>query len=247
MTQMAGRTALVTGAGSGIGRATSLKLAGAGVRVITTDINGAAAEETCQAIQAAGGEAEAFRLDVTDPDAHLESVALAQARFGALDIAVNNAGFGVAATRIGDLPVDAWGRVIDTNLTGVFLGLRAQLPALAAAGGGAIVNVASILGAVGKKGSAAYVASKHGVVGLTRSAALEYADDGVRVNAVGPGYIRTPLTADGAAAEQFVPLHPLGRLGTADEVAELIVFLVSPSASFITGSYYAVDGGYLAQ
>jgi NAD(P)-dependent dehydrogenase (short-subunit alcohol dehydrogenase family) len=247
MTPIAGRTALVTGAGSGIGRATALKLASAGARVIATDVDGDAAEETRRTIEADGGQAEAFRLDVTQPEAHVEAVALARSRFGALHIAVNNAGVGVAATPIGELPIESWTRIIDTNLTGVFLGLRAQLPALVASGGGAIVNVASILGAVGKKGSAAYVASKHGVVGLTRSAALEYADDGVRVNAVGPGYIRTPLTGDGTKAEQFAPLHALGRLGTADEVADLIVFLVSPSASFITGSYYPVDGGYLAQ
>jgi NAD(P)-dependent dehydrogenase (short-subunit alcohol dehydrogenase family) len=245
--ELAGRTALVTGAGSGIGKATALKLGGAGASVIATDIDEDAAQETCAAIRDAGGTAAGQRLDVTMPDDHAAGVALAQSRYGGLHIAVNNAGFGVAATRIGDTPVEAWTRILDTNLTGVFLGLRAQLPALEAAGGGAVVNVASILGAVGKPGSAAYVATKHGVVGLTRSAALEYAESGVRVNAVGPGYIRTPLTRDGASAEQFVPLHPLGRLGTADEVAALIAFLVSPSASFITGAYYPVDGGYLAQ
>jgi NAD(P)-dependent dehydrogenase (short-subunit alcohol dehydrogenase family) len=245
--ELQGRVALVTGAGSGIGKATAVKLGAAGASVIATDVNGDAAQETGAAIREAGGTAEALRLDVSVPEDHAESVTLAQSRFGGLHIAINNAGFGIAAGRIGDTPVEEWNRVIATNLTGVFCGLRAQLPALEAAGGGAIVNVASILGAVGKAGSAAYVASKHGVVGLTRSAALEYAGGGVRVNAVGPGYIRTPLTRDGASAEQFIPLHPLGRLGTAEEVANLIVFLVSPSASFVTGAYYPVDGGYLAQ
>jgi len=148
----------------------------------------------------------------------------------------------------GEYPIDGWQKVIDINLSGVFYGLRYQLPVMKE--GGAIVNIASILGMTGTKSSPAYVAAKHGVVGLTKAAALEYADKGIRINSVGPGYVRTPLvesSLDEASLNALVGLHPIGRLGESEEIAELIVWLASPKASFVTGAYYPVDGGYLAQ
>lgn len=170
-------------------------------------------------------------------------------RYGSLDIAVNNAGIGGPLGTTGDYPLDGWQKVIDINLSGVFYGLRYQIPAMAAKGG-SIVNVASILGQAGTRFSPAYVAAKHGVVGLTKASALEYADKGVRINAVGPGYIKTPLVLnalDQATLNSLISLHPMGRLGESEEIAELILWLASPKSSFVTGAYYAADGGYLAQ
>ena len=166
-----------------------------------------------------------------------------------MHIAVNNAGIGGPIGTVGEYPVDGWDKVIGVNLSGVFYGMRYQIPAMLAAGGGSIVNMASILSKVGTKGSAAYAAAKHGVIGLTESAALEYADQKIRINAVGPGYITTPLldALDEATTKALVGLHPMGRLGTAEEVAELALWLNSDKASFVTGAYYNVDGGYLAQ
>jgi NAD(P)-dependent dehydrogenase (short-subunit alcohol dehydrogenase family) len=163
---------------------------------------------------------------------------------------VNNAGIGGASAPIGDYPVDSWRRVIDVNLNAVFLGMRAQLPVLVGNGGGVIVNMASILGSVGFAMSSAYVTAKHGVVGMTRNAALEYATQGVRVVAVGPGFIRTPLVVanlDDAAREFISGLHAMKRMGDPEEVAHLVAFLASDAASFITGSYHVIDGGYTAQ
>ena len=151
---------------------------------------------------------------------------------------------------VGDYPIEGWDKVISINLSGVFYGMRYQIPAMLSSGGGSIVNIASILGKVGTKGSPAYVASKHGVIGLTEAAAIEYADKKIRVNSIGPGYIITPLlttSLDDAAMKSLVALHPLGRLGSSEEVAELALWLNSDKASFVTGSYYNVDGGYLAQ
>jgi NAD(P)-dependent dehydrogenase (short-subunit alcohol dehydrogenase family) len=172
------------------------------------------------------------------------------ATYGGLDVAVNHAGIGGPLAPTGEYPLDGWRKVIDINLNGVFYGLRYQIPAMLARGGGAIVNVASILGAVGTAGSPAYVAAKHAVVGLTKAAAVEYATRGLRINSVGPGYITTPLVTsslDEATLKALTNLHPVQRLGTSEEVAALIVFLASDAASFITGSYHMVDGGYTAQ
>jgi NAD(P)-dependent dehydrogenase (short-subunit alcohol dehydrogenase family) len=245
-----GRVAIVTGAGSGIGREIALKLAAAQAKVIVSDVDQKGGSETARAIAAAGGSASFFTADVASPTDNEALVAEAVQRFGGLHIAVNNAGVGGPSASVGEYPIDGWDKVIAINLSGVFYGMRHQLPAIVSAGGGAIVNIASILGQVGFPSSAAYVAAKHGVVGLTRNAAIEYATKGVRVNSVGPAFIKTPMiekSLDTAAIQALVGLHPIGRLGEAAEVAELVLWLCSDKASYVTGSYYPVDGGYLAR
>ena len=245
------KVALVTGAGSGIGRAVALAYARAGARVIVSDIAEDSGLETVRlAGEATPGAAAVFvRADASNPEDHEALVRAALDRFGAIHIACNNAGIGGELNPVADMTVQGWRKVIEINLSGVFYAMRAQVPRIVDAGGGAIVNMASILGQVGTPKSAGYVAAKHGVVGLTQTAALEYATQHVRVNAVGPGYIDTPLLeslpADARAA--LIGLHPLGRLGRAEEVAELVAWLSSDRASFVTGAYYPVDGGYLAQ
>lgn len=251
MAELAGKVAIVTGAGSGIGRATATLLARDGAAVVVSDVAEEGGRETARLIAAAGGTASFVRADVSRPEECEALVREAVARHGALHLACNNAGIGGSPGPTGEYPLDGWDRVIGVNLSGVFYCLRYQLPAILAAGGGAIVNIASILGQVGFPGASAYVAAKHGVVGLTRNAAVEYAAAGIRVNAVGPGFISTPLIAglqeQPERLQAITALHPLGRLGTAGEVAELVRWLLSDRASFVTGAYYAVDGGYLAR
>jgi len=241
-----GRIALVTGAASGIGEAVVRQLAARGTQVLAADIDGDAATAVAMSL---GDRVMPLRVDVSDPDAVRHMVQACVERFGALHLAVNNAGIGGASLQTADYPLEEWHRVLGVNLHGVFYAMKYEVPAILAAGGGAIVNMASILGSNGWAGSAAYVAAKHALVGMTKSAALEYSAQGLRVNAVGPGFIDTPLLQgmDAQAYAGLVALHPAGRLGTADEVAELTCFLLSDKASFITGSYHLVDGGYSAR
>ncbi len=244
------KVAIVTGGGSGIGRAIAERLATEGVKVAVADIDEKGGAETVDAIKDAGGEAFFILADTSKAADSEALVKKTVEKYGALHIAVNNAGVGGPAAPTGEYPIDGWDKVIAINLSGVFYGMRYQIPAMLNSGNGAIVNIASILGFVGTAMSPAYVAAKHGVVGLTKTAAIEYAKKGVRVNSVGPGYITTPLLTKHLNEEQIKgleSLHPMGRLGTAEEVAELVAWLSSDKASFVTGSYYTVDGGYTAQ
>jgi NAD(P)-dependent dehydrogenase (short-subunit alcohol dehydrogenase family) len=245
----AGKVALVTGAGSGIGESTALLYAANGAKVIVSDVNEKAGEKTVQKIKNKGGEASFVKADVGKPEACEQLVNKTIELYGRLDIACNNAGIGGEINPVGEMSIEGWLKVININLNSVFYCMHYQIPAMLKQGGGAIVNMASILGQVGFSHSAAYVAAKHGVVGLTQNAALEYSAKGIRINAVGPGFIDTPLlsTMDDNAKKMLVSLHPIGRLGKPEEVAELVIWLSSGKASFVTGSYYAIDGAYLAQ
>lgn len=245
-----GKVALVTGAGSGIGEAVALMLARQGAAVVLSDMDESGGQRVAQAIAHAGGSALFVKGDVSRAADCERLVSAGMERYGRLDIAVNNAGIGGPPALTGDYPLDGWDHVIAVNLSGVFYGMRYQIPAMLKGGGGSIVNIASILGQVGFATASAYVAAKHGVVGLSKNAALEYGALGIRVNSVGPGFIRTPLLTKHLSEEQLAPiaaLHPMGRLGTSEEVAELVVWLASDKASFVTGAYYAVDGGYLTR
>ncbi len=243
--------ALVTGASSGIGKAAAEAFIQNGWNVVIADVNDADGQALASALSPDGSRAVFIHCDVSRADHNHAAVTLATSTFGRLDAAVNNAGIGGELAQTADYPIESWNTVIAVNLTGVLLGMQAQIPAMRASGGGSIVNVSSILGQVAFQGAPAYVAAKHGLVGLTRAAALDHAAEGIRVNVIGPAFIETPMisgvTADPAMAAAIVAMHPIGRLGRPEEVAELILFLASSKASFMTGNYYAIDGGYLAR
>ena len=249
-----GKTALVTGGGSGIVRAASLAYAKDRARVVVADVNVEGGEETVQLIKETGGEAILVHADVSKPEDTQAMVAQAVETFGSLDCAFNNAGIGGGKERhlTADYREDDWDRVMSINLKGVWLCMKAEIPQMMKQGKGAIVNTASIAGLVGLSGTVAYVAAKHGVTGLTKAAAMEYAKSGIRVNAVCPGYIQTPLVQgifdeiDGYR-ERVASRHPMDRLGEPEEIAQAVLWLSSDSASFVTGHNMAVDGGYVAQ
>jgi NAD(P)-dependent dehydrogenase (short-subunit alcohol dehydrogenase family) len=244
------KVAIVTGAGSGIGRATALAFAREGVKVVASDVDVPGGEHTVQAIQDNGGEAIFIRCDVAQEDDVKALVEQTVDTFGRLDFACNNAGIGGAQAPVADYTFADWKQVIDVNLHGVFLGMKYQIPEMLKQGGGAIVNMASILGQVGFPNASAYVTAKHGVIGLTKNAAIEYGPQNIRVTAVCPAFIHTPMVDEGLGEEvigQLQTMHPVGRLGQPEEVADLVVFLCSDGGSFMTGNPILVDGGYVAQ
>jgi NAD(P)-dependent dehydrogenase (short-subunit alcohol dehydrogenase family) len=249
MKMLKDKVAIVTGGGSGIGRAVAISYAKEGANVVVSDIDDQGGKATVDMILNDGGEAIYVHANVASAADNEALVKKAVDAYGALHIACNNAGIGGPAALTGEYPLDGWDKVIAINLTGVFLGMRYQIPEMLKAGSGAIVNIASILGQVGFATASAYVAAKHGVVGLSKNAAIEYADKGIRVNSVGPAFIKTPLLEKNLTPEVMdflVTKHPIGRMGEAQEVAELVLWLSSDKASFVTGNYYAVDGGYLS-
>jgi NAD(P)-dependent dehydrogenase (short-subunit alcohol dehydrogenase family) len=247
MSDFANKVAIVTGGASGIGEAVVQELAREGAKVVVADQDNAGIDRVVGLVKSAGGTAAGFKIDVSDPAQNAAMVAFAQSTFGGLHLAVNNAGIGGPSAPTGEYPLDGWKLVMDVNLNGVFYGMRYEIPAILKSGGGAIVNMASILGSVGFANAVAYTAAKHGLLGMTKVAAMEYAAQGLRVNAVGPGFIDTPLLSKNLTPETLkyvAGLHPIQRLGTPEEVSALTCFLLSQRASFITGSYHLVDGGY---
>lgn len=249
MGQFDGRVVLVTGAASGIGRASAILFAAEGARVVVADIDSTGAAETVDLVRADGGEALGVAVDVADATAVREMVARTVETYGRLDVAHNNAGIMGAGADIADMDDDVWRRGIDVMLTGVFLCMKHEIPHLRAAGGGAIVNTSSGAGLIGFPGQANYVAAKHGVIGLTRAAALEVIGDGIRVNAICPGTARSRMVDDwmqgrADAEAEVAALHPIGRIAEPAEIAQAAVWLASDAASFVVGAALPVDGGY---
>ena len=245
-----GKTVIVTGAGSGIGRASAILFAAEGGRTVVVDRNEADARETAKRIQAAGGEATAVACDVSVEAQCKAMVAAAVKAYGRLDIAFNNAGVGASGFAVGEEEEVAWDRIIDVNLKGVYLCMKHEIAAMLKTGGGAIVNTASVAGLIGEKGIASYSASKHGVVGLTRTTALDYIGQNIRINAICPGATRTQILADWfqdpKVEAAILSRHPIGRIAEPEEIGRVALFLASDDASFVVGQAIAVDGGLTA-
>ncbi|MEH2071434.1 MAG: SDR family NAD(P)-dependent oxidoreductase [Nostoc sp.] len=250
MSEFADKVAIVTGAATGLSEAIAVKLYENGARIVLADIDIAQAHEVAGRLDSSGKRTYVIETDVSDHRAVEAMVAKTVKRFGGLHMAVNNAGFtGSHETCIADYEIEWWHRTIATNLGGIFFGLKYEIPATIQSGGGVIVNMSSVAGAVGVAGISPYVAAKHGIIGLTKAAALEYASQGIRAIAIGPGYVDTPKMRElpEEVLAQMAASHPLGRLARTEEVADMVSFLLSERASFVTGSFHLLDGGYTAQ
>ena len=252
MDSLRGKVAIVTGASAGIGRAAALALAAEGAKVVLADVDVARGEQVAREVSDKGGEALFLRTDVTDDDSVAALVAETVARFGGLDVAFNNAGIEGTPALTADCTPENWQRTLAVNLTGVWSCMRHEIPRMLERGGGSIVNMSSVAGLVGFATIPAYTASKHGVAGLTKTAALEYAGQGIRVNAVCPGVIDTEMVerftgGQPEAEAAMVATEPVGRLGHPEEIADAVVWLCSDRSSFVTGQAIAVDGGFTAR
>lgn len=249
---MKGRVALVTGGGSGIGRATSLAFAREGAKVMVVDLAEGPVQATVDLIARGGGEASGVTADVTKTEDVKRMVSETVSRFGRIDAAFNNAGVHTGVRiPFHEYPEEEWDRVIDVNLKGVWLCIKYEAPVMLEQGGGTIVNTASVAALVAGQGTSAYTASKHGVAGLTKSAAMDYARRGIRVNAVAPGEITTPMMDLIIKSNNFTKAQkdeeqPIGRMGKPEEIAEVVVWLCSDAASYVTGHVFPIDGGYMA-
>lgn len=244
------KVAIITGAGSGLGEETAHLFAKEGAKVVVSDIDEDAANKVVSAIKKDSGEAFFIKADTSNPEEIEQLVKKTVDKYGGLHIAVNNAGISGPQEPIADYPVDGWQKIIDISLSGVFYGIKYQIPAMLKSGGGSIINMSSILGQVGQAASAGYVAAKHAVVGLTKTAAIDYGKKNIRVNAVGPGFVYTGMVNEDTMGKEGIQdlesKHAMGRLGKPKEIAEMCLFLASEKSSFSTGDYYPVDGGYLA-
>jgi NAD(P)-dependent dehydrogenase (short-subunit alcohol dehydrogenase family) len=252
MDDLKSKTVIITGGASGIGEAAALLYAEHGCNVVVCDVQEEKGSRLVERIRQLNGKAIFVKADISKPQDCEILVNKTVATFGNLDIAFNNAGISGESNAVADMSIEGWNKIIAVNLNSVFYCMKYQLQQMLKQGKGAIVNNSSILGQVGFANAAGYVAAKHGVIGLTQNAALEYSARNIRINAIGPAFINTPLLNEAGMNDEvkqsvLVPLHPIGRLGEAKEVAELALWLSSDKASFVTGSYYAIDGGYLAQ